>query len=63
MKLYNGQRDIPIYLDWENFKIKVNRDLKDPISDIAIYADLGYINSTLENLDNLHESRMKTDIK
>ena len=63
VKLYNGQRDIPIYLDWENFKIKVNRDLKDPISDIAIYADLGYINSTLENLDNLHESRMKTDIK
>ena len=62
IKLYNGQRDMPIYLDWENFKIKVNRDLIEPISDIAIYADLGYINSTLENLDNLQGSRMKTDI-
>lgn len=63
VKLYNGQRDIPIFLDWENFKIKVNRDLMEPISDIAIYADLGYINSTLDNLDNLQGSRIKTDIK
>ena len=63
VKLYNGQRDIPIYLDWKNFKIKVNRDLIDPVSDVAIYADLGYINSTLDNLDHLQDTRMKTDIQ
>lgn len=63
VKLYNAQREIPIYLDWKNFRIRVNRDMKNPISDIAIYADLGYINATLDNLDNLHGSRMNTDIK
>lgn len=63
VKLYNGQREIPIFLDWEHFKIKVNRDLVDPISDIAIYADLGYINGTLDNLDHLQDNRMKTDIE
>lgn len=59
VKLYNAQTEIPIYLDWENFSIVVRRNMEDDTSDIAIYADLGYINSMLENMDKLNESRMK----
>ena len=63
VKLYNGQREIPIYLDWKNFRIVLNRDMESPVSDIAIYADLGYINTTLTNLDKLYDDRLRTDIK
>lgn len=63
VKLYNAQHEIPIYLDWENFKIKVYRDMKESVSDIAIYADLSYINNTLTNLDNLYASRMESHIE
>ena len=59
VKLYNGQQDIGIYIDWENFVIKVRRDMEEEVSDIAIYADLEYINRTLANLDNIKDTRIK----
>ena len=59
VKIYNGQRDIPIYLDWKNYLIKVNRDMKEDVSDIAIYADINYINNTLQSLDNMDKERIK----
>ena len=48
-----------IYIDWENFVIKVRRDMEEEVSDIAIYADLEYINRTLANLDNIKDTRIK----
>ena len=57
IKLYNGQRDIDIKVDWEKYKIVINKDVREEVSDIAIYADLNYINNTLANLDNINDSR------
>ena len=59
VKLYNGQRDIHLNIDWEHYIIKVNKDMEDEVSDIAIYADLEYINNTLANLDNIDKTRIK----
>ena len=59
VKLYNGQKEIPIYIDWEKFEIGVNRDMKEKESDIAIYADLLFINNTLQNLDNMNNHRIQ----
>lgn len=59
LKIYNGQQDLSIYIDWENFVIRVNRDVEDKVSDIAIYADLLYINRTLANIDNLTSDRLR----
>lgn len=59
VKLYNGQQDIPIYIDWDKYEIAVHRDMKEKESDIAIYADLLFINNTLRNLDNMNKDRIK----
>ena len=63
IKIWNGQREIPIYIDWENYNIIIHKDVKEEDSDIAIYADLAYINNTLANLDNMNSNRMITDLK
>ena len=57
IKLYNGQRDIDIKIDWEKYRIVINKDVREEVSDIAIYADLNYINNTLANLDHINDSR------
>ncbi len=57
IKLYNGQQDIGIKIDWEHYKIIIKQDVREEVSDIAIYADLGYINDTLANLDHINDSR------
>lgn len=57
IKLYNGQRDIDLVIDWEKYRIVINEDVREEVSDIAIYADLNYINNTLSNLDHIDESR------
>jgi hypothetical protein len=57
--IYNAQREIPINIDWEHYQIIINREVPESVSDIAIYADLEYINSTLVSLDNLQENRLK----
>lgn len=54
--LYNGQQDIPIKIDWARNLIRVNQDVRENVSDIAIYTDTSYINETLINLDNLNKS-------
>lgn len=58
IKLYNGQKDIPITIDWKNNIIRVNEDVRELVSDIAIYADTNYINETIINIDNLNKSRI-----
>ena len=59
VKLYNAHQQVPIYIEWEDYEIKVNRDMKDKESDIAIYADLLYINDMLQNLDNMNKNRIQ----
>lgn len=60
--LYNGQQDIPIKIDWTKNIIRVNQDVRENVSDIAIYTDTSYINETLINIDNLNKSsRMKAN--
>lgn len=58
IKLYNGQKDVPITIDWKQNLIRVNDDVREIVSDIAIYADMAYINETLINIDNLEKSRL-----
>lgn len=58
IKLYNNFKEIPIEIDWMNFKINVNSVLKDKESKIVIYADRGYINEQLLVLDKMYDSRI-----
>lgn len=57
IKIYNSQHEIPIYIDWENYTININRDVILPTSDIAIYADMGYINQAIANMDKIQKDR------
>lgn len=60
IKIYNGQKEIPINIDWKNYIININQDkLIDEVSDIAIYADLNYINDTISNIENIENNRIK----
>ena len=58
IKLYNGTYDIPIRVDWENYEIIIKQELTDQVSKIAIYADLEYINTTLDNLEHIETNRL-----
>ena len=63
IKVYNGQREIPVRVDWENYVIKPKvHKVIDEVTDIAIYADLNYINDTISNLDHIDKSRMSKGV-
>lgn len=63
IKVYNGQREIPVRIDWENYVIKPKvHKVVDEVTDIAIYADLNYINDTINNLDHIDKSRMSKGV-
>lgn len=59
IKVFNGQKEIPVVIDWKRNIIRINEDVREIVSDVAIYTDLGYINETLINIDNLNKSRLK----
>ena len=59
--IYNGQKEIPCYVDWNNYSIIVNKPVADEVSDIAIYADLEYINTILLNLSNADKKRLEEE--
>ena len=61
--VYNGQKEIPISIDWKNNIIRINEDVRENVSDIAIYTDTAYINETLLNIDNVSKSRVKPNSK
>ena len=56
--LYNNFKEIPIEIDWIDYKIIVKSVLKDKQSTIAIYADRGYINEQLLVLEKMYDSRV-----
>lgn len=56
--IYNGQKEVPIVIDWDKNIIRIHEDVREPISDIAIYTDTSYINETLINIENLNKSRL-----
>lgn len=58
---YNGQKEVPIIIDWDENKIRINEDVREDVTDIAIYTDTGYINEVLINLENLNGSRIKVN--
>lgn len=58
IKVYNGQQDIPIVIDWKRNIIRINEDVREKVSDIAIYTDTTYINETLINIENINKSRL-----
>ena len=57
--IYNGQKDLNATIDWNKRCIRVNSDVLEPVSDIAIYADMAYINQTIINIDGMDKSRIK----
>lgn len=61
--VYNGQKEVPISIDWENNIIRINEDVRENVSDIAIYTDTAYINETLINIENMSNSRVKPNSK
>ena len=61
--IYNGQQDLNATIDWKKRSILVNADVREPVSDIAIYADLEYINKTLINIEGMDKSRIKNSEK
>ena len=56
--LYNNFKEIPLEIDWDNYRIIVKSVLKDKQSSIAIYADRGYINEQLLVLEKMYDSRI-----
>lgn len=56
--LYNNFKEIPITINWETYEIIVKKVLDIHLSDIAIYADRGYINEQLILLENMYGSRV-----
>ena len=60
IKMYNGQHELPLYIDWEKYIIHCKKhDVLDEVSDIAIYVDLEYMNNTIANIDNLTNNRIQ----
>ena len=60
MKLYNAQEELPIKINWETYEIKVlKHKVESEVSDLSVYVDLGYINTTLANLDQLDKDRLR----
>jgi len=59
--VYNGQKEVPIIIDWDENKIRINEDVREDVTDIAIYTDTGYINEVLINIENLKGSRIKVN--
>ena len=58
VRLYNNFKEIPIEIDWMDYRILVKSVLKDKQSTIAIYADKGYINEQLLVLEKMYDSRI-----
>lgn len=56
--LYNNFKEIPIEIDWENYKIIVKSVLESKFSKIAIYADKLYINEQLLQIEKMYDSRV-----
>lgn len=56
--MYNNFKEIPIEIDWYDYKILVKSVLNDKQSTIVIYADRGYINEQLLVLDKMYDSRV-----
>lgn len=56
--LYNNFKEIYIEIDWDNFDIIVKSVLDNKQSEIAIYADRGYINEQLLVLEEMNDSRI-----
>lgn len=60
MKLYNSQEELPIKINWETYEIKVlKHKVESEVSDLSVYVDLGYINTTIANLDHLDKDRVR----
>lgn len=56
IQMYNGQHPLHPYVDWEKFEISINADIKQYVSKVAIYVDLGYINTSISNIEKLNEA-------
>lgn len=60
IKMYNAQKELPIKINWETYEIKVlEHDVESEVSDLSVYADLGYINTTIANLEKLDNDRLR----
>ena len=55
VKLYNDMKSVPFTMDWENYMVNVDQQLKSLVTKVAIYVDTEYVNSTITNLDNLSD--------
>lgn len=61
IQIFNDQRKVYFTVDWENFKAIINDTLTNITSNIAIYIDLGYVNTTISNLDMLNKDNNRIE--
>ena len=55
IQIFNDMKQLSFEIDWEHYTAKINQDLKSTVSKVAIYVDLEYVNSVIENLDHLSD--------
>ena len=63
IKLFNGYKELPIKIDWENYEIVLNEDVEDEVSYISIYVDLEYVNGQLIVLNGLQNDNNRMNIE
>lgn len=56
---YNDKKPQDIRINWETFELILNKDMKQEISVLAIYVDLGYVNEQLIVIQDLLKNRQK----
>lgn len=61
VKIYNGQHELDIRIDWENYSIIIDQEVPDEISYITIYIDKEYFNTALLNITNSEGNRVQTN--
>lgn len=62
--VYNEQKEIPVSVDWENFKLNIRNESRDLYYKIGIYVDVKYANEqlvTISKLDTSDERQKKSD--
>lgn len=56
VKLFNDLKTVPFTMVWERYTAVINKKLGSMITKVAVYVDIGYVNSTIANLDALSDS-------
>lgn len=59
IQMYNDLEQLPITINWEDFEIIINAHVPLLLSVVGVYIDLGYVNSTIANIEALSSTRIE----